>query len=633
MTSVPLLQRGHAWMVAALLLSVLAYAPGLGGGWFFDDYPNIVNNPDVQPERLDLAALAGAALSSPASDIGRPLASLSFVANHALGGLHPFGWKLANLAIHLANGWLVFLLTLALCEAAAKRGRPMARASSTAVLVACAWLLLPINLTAVLYVVQRMESLANLFVLLGLLGYVRARLHMQAQAGTGAFAAIASIVAATALGVLAKESAIVLPLFAFLVEVLLFGMRDHAGVRDRRIMLAFALLLALPAVVGLALLAPWLLSDSTWATRDFTLATRLLSEARIVAGYVAWTLLPLPQWLSFYHDHFVVSTGLLQPWTTLAGMLALGTLALLAWVVRARRPLLSLGLAFFLAGHALTGTVLPLELIYEHRNYFPSYGLLLALVPLLTAPLPAPARPRHALLALLFLWWAALTAWTAWAWGDPVRLAADLAVRAPNSARAQFGHGQALLKASYYVPRSPLLVEGFRVLERASTMPDSSILPEQTLILTHSLMIEPVQPQWWDQLVAKLAARAPNSEDVDALGALTRCARDSHCKLPPERMQAAFEAAESHARINAKLLRIHADWAWNLLGDRELGERLTDEAVQARPGDVDARIALTRMNIVLGNQTKARAQVQALERLNVGGRLDGKIAELEVLLR
>src|SRR5690606_14859931 len=139
--------------------------------------------------------------------------------------------------------------------------------------------------------------------LLGLLGYVRARLRMQAHAGTGAFAAIASVVVATALGVLAKESAIVLPLFACLVEALLFGFRDHAGKRDRRIVLAFVLLLALPAVLSLAVLAPWLLDESTWATRDFTLATRLLSEARIVPAYAAWILLPLPQWLSFYHDH------------------------------------------------------------------------------------------------------------------------------------------------------------------------------------------------------------------------------------------------------------------------------------------------------------------------------------------
>ena len=97
-------------------------------------------------------------------------------------------------------------------------------------------------------------------------------------------------------------------------------------------------------------------------------------------------------------------------------------------------------------------------------------------------------------------------------------------------------------------------------------------------------------------------------------------------------MQAVFGAAESHARRDATVLRIHGDWAWNLLGDRVLGERLADEAVRLRPRDVDARIALARMNIVLGNGGKAREQLQALERLNVGGRLDATIAELRAML-
>lgn len=631
-------------MAVALVVAVLAHAFGLGGDWFFDDFPNIVNNPDVQPASLTFGALANAAMSSPASDIGRPLASLTFVANHAIGGLAPFGWKLANLAIHLANGWLVYLLTLALCEAGAWRGRAVERAPIASALVAAAWLVLPVNLTAVLYVVQRMESLANLCVLLGLLGYVRARLRMQRVAGPSTpavglcserkdlVAAIASLVLGTAIGVLAKESAVLLPLHAFFVEALLFGFRDASGGRDRRIVLAFVLLLALPAIAGLALLAPWLLADTTWATRDFTLATRLLSEARIVAGYVGWILLPLPQWLTFYHDHFVVSTGLIQPWTTLAGLLALAALVATTWFLRARAPLVSLGLAFFLGGHLLTGTVLPLELVYEHRNYFPSFGLLLALVPLLVAPSPAPALPRHALLAVLFTGWIAVTAWTAWTWGDPLRLATDLAARAPASARAQFGHGQALLKASGYENGSPLLAEAFVVLERASAMPGSSILPEQTMILTRSLMQGSIEARWWDRLVAKLTERAPNSEDIDALGALTRCARAGHCELPRDRMLAAFDAAESHPRRSATVLRIHADYAWNLVGDRALGERLTDEAVQLRPRDVDARIALARMNIVLGNHAKAREQVQALEGLNTGGRLDAQVAELNALI-
>src|SRR6185312_1105300 len=113
---------------------------------------------------------------------------------------------------------------------------------------------------------------------------------------------------------------------------------------------------------------------------------RLLSEARIVAEYIRWTLLPTPDALSFYHDNFRVSQGLLQPWTTLASIVFLSALVTLMLWLRKRQPLAALGIALFFGCQLLTGTILPLELIYEHRNYFASFGLLLAVVPILAAP-------------------------------------------------------------------------------------------------------------------------------------------------------------------------------------------------------------------------------------------------------
>ena len=216
--------------------------------------------------------------------------------------------------------------------------------------------------------------------------------------------------------------------------------------------------------------------------------------------------------------------------------------------------------------------------------------------------------------------------------GDPLRLAADLAIRAPNSPRAAFGHGHSLLQSSGYEPDSPRFQQAYAVLERASAMPGSSILPEQTLILTQSLMKRPIEGRWWQRMVAKLEDRTPNSEDVGALGALTRCARNKDCELPHPRMDAAFAAAEAHPRRGAQLLTIHGDWAWSVLGDYSLGERYASAAVDAAPSDPDARITLARMNIVLGRSAKAREQVQALERLNVGGHLDSQISDLAACL-
>ena len=67
--------------------------------------------------------------------------------------------------------------------------------------------------------------------------------------------------------------------------------------------------------------------------------------------------------------------------------------AIIAILVRHRRPLTSLGIAWFLAAHALTASFLPLELVYEHRNYFAALGVLLAMGDLLLlAPSHAPTQ-------------------------------------------------------------------------------------------------------------------------------------------------------------------------------------------------------------------------------------------------
>ncbi|MCK9539212.1 hypothetical protein [Dokdonella sp.] len=623
--------RATLLMAAALVLTCLVYWPGLGGGWFFDDYPNIVDNADVQPERLGARELLQAARSSPASALKRPLASLSFVASHAMSGLDPFGWKLANLVIHLCNGVLLFVFARVLFAALDEQGRPIPRAGITAALIAGGWLLLPINLTAVLLVVQRMESLANVFVVAGLAGYVQARRkQLLARSGSALAWGAASLVVPTAVGALVKESAVLLPLYAFLVECIVFRFRSNRARSgpDRSVVTLFVVLLALPATAGLAWILPRIATAAAWSARDFTMWTRLLSEARIIIDYIGWILLPLPQWLSFYHDHFRTSTGLLTPWTTLASLAALIGLVAAACALRRRYPLVSLGIALYLTAHVLTGTILPLELIYEHRNYFASFGVLLAVVPILSTARYPFALARHATLALLLAWWAASTLITAYAWGDPLRLAVDLAARAPDSPRAQFGLGRELVTKGGYDPNSPFTKHAYAPLLRASSMPGSSILPEQMLILMNSLMHRPVDERWWEALIVKLRHRAPGAENVSALGALTRCASNGDCVLPAARMQAALDGALDHNRRDPRLLTIAADYAWSVSGDRQEARRLAAAAVAARPGDADYRITLARMDFVLGRFDQVRQQLAALEGMRTTARQDASIAEV-----
>ncbi|MGC1549555.1 MAG: hypothetical protein WA777_13600 [Rhodanobacter sp.] len=657
-------------LISALLAVTVIYWPGLSGSWLFDDYPNIVDNMGVQPADTSLSSLVNAALSSPASEFKRPLASLSFAANYLTTGLDPFWMKLTNLLIHLLNGMLVFLLARLLLRSTLAKAPPSVpplqawkeeqRIDNVSALIAAGWMLLPINLTAVLYVVQRMESMANLFVLLGLIGYVTGRRRMLRSAphflatsptNTGNttsgrlvwrdfWLCLASLILPTAVGVLAKETAIMLPLYAALIEWILFRFHNPVGKRDWRIIGTFMIVLVLPMMIGLAWLLPGLLNPGAWATRDFTLSTRLLSEARIVTDYIDWTLLPTSHALSFYHDDFDISTGLLAPWTTLTSMLALAALITLMIWLRRSRPLIALGIALFLGCQLLTATILPLELIYEHRNYFASFGLLLASIPLLagfgdisSGAVSGHTHHGHTLLCRtilggLLLFWALHTAITAIAWGDPLRLAQELAARAPESPRAQYELGRTCIIYSHYDPASPFTQQAYAPLEKAASLSRSSILPQQALIFMNSRMHLPLKDAWWDSMIAKLRARPPGVQDESSLGALTQCARENQCDLSKERMTAAFQAALSHPNPTARLQATYGDYAWNVLGDRALGERMIVDAVRNAPNEAAYRITLIRMLLALRRPTDAASTFQSLQALNVGGRLNNDLRTL-----
>lgn len=635
-------QSTKAWLtfLSLAVLTACIYGFGVNGGYLFDDYPNIVDNTGVHPPDASVASLIRSALSSPSSELKRPLASLSFAINYLTTGDDPAPMKVTNIVIHLLNGLLVFIFSRQVLGLLG--GQPASRegASVIAALVAGLWLLLPINLTAVLYIVQRMESLANFFVLAGLIGYTHARWRMQASlALRWPVVALVSVVGCTVLGLTAKETAVMLPMYAFVVDLCAFRLRSlrpsvpHPAL-DKRVVIAYGFFLLLPALAGLAWLMPGLLNTAGWATRNFTLSTRLLTELRVVPAYIGWILFPTSHALSFYHDDWIVSTSLLSPWTTLAGALAIVALSGLAWWARRRQPHVTLGILLYLSAHLLTGTVLPLELVYEHRNYFASLGILVAVVPLLTKGATAPMPlVRRAILGIVFIQSTLMLYTTARAWDNPLSLARELADRAPQSPRALYELGRTYIILSKYDPSSPFIPLVYAPLERAMALPESSILPEQALIFFHARMHRPLRDAWWDSMTKKLAARKATIQDESSLGALNQCMESKLCDLPVGRMGDAFLAALSHEGGTARLLAMYSDFAWNALNDKQLGLRVAMEAMHAKPDEPAYHVSVIRMLAVLGRLDEARRERDVLARMNVGGSLDGDLASIDKLLQ
>jgi hypothetical protein len=614
-------------VVIVFLATIAIYLPGLFGGYAFDDFPNIVDNTRLHVSSLAWPEWKAAAFSSPSSDLQRPLASLSFALNFYFSGLDPLPMKAVNVAIHLFNGWLLYLLILQVGKIAARSEKDLTRDRWLASIVTGAWLLHPINLTSVLYVVQRMESLANVFVLGGLLLYVKARIGQRDRKRGSSLLLWIGFPLLTAIGILAKETAALLPLYAAILEFTI--MPACASSRERRGTLAFfGIFLIAPAILGLIWLIPHVLSPTAFSTRSFTLGQRLLTEPRVIADYVGWTLFPMPQSFTFYHDAFPISRSILEPWTTLLAIAFLGAVAAAAIVFRLRRPLFALGVLWFFAAQTLTATIIPLELIFEHRNYFASAGLLLAATDLMLPRNDRAHLPlaRNSIIAA-FLLLCVFSLWMrVYEWSGPIRLALAESMHNPTSPRAGYEYARTLVVLSGYRKDSPLVPEAFRALTHTADMPDAGILPDVGLIILASRTDNPVNAEWWENIRKKLTLRQPNVEDGEALKSLTACQREGHCVLDDSEMLKIYLAAANQPAPSASTLYSYAIFAFNRLHDRDLALQLVKDAVQRSPKDQQYRANLINFLIALGKFDEAKTE---LSRLKANDRFGSMAPEIE----
>jgi len=421
---------GGVVLYGVLALAFLMYQPGLSGTFLFDDYPNLVtlerikSNPTVD----EVAQFLLHGISSPS---GRPVSLASFAAQAHDWPQNPEGFLYVNVMLHLLNGallcwWLVRLTRLLQLPAGTAAFLPLATTTL--------WLLAPIQATAVLYIVQRMTELSATFVFLGMLLYVAGR-----QAGSLVGMSLALLVGC-GIGTLTKENAVLMPLLVLVLECTLLARFP----RPAHWRAWSALFLVLPLVA----LGVYVLVGSTldaYASREFSLPQRLMTEARALLMYLHKLLVPWPSGIRLLYDDYPISTGLMQPWTTSVSILGVAGLVGAGWAARRRFPLFAFGALWFFAAHVLESSVIPLELVFEHRNYQASVGILFALAGG-AALLWTRASGHHvrAMLAALAIVYVALVSLVTWQistlWGQPLHLVAWWSEKLPDSTRAKIDY-------------------------------------------------------------------------------------------------------------------------------------------------------------------------------------------------
>ena len=207
-------------LVAGLLIALatfLVYSNTFHATFHFDDTGSIL-------EDYTLRNLSNLPLILQGNR-GIPMAT--FAINYAVGGLNVAGYHIVNLAIHTTNGILVyFLVFLTLIRIDSLKDRAKRIAVYTSLLFAVH----PIQTQAVTYIVQRMEILASMFMLTGLLLLIKGAEASKIYARVLLYGAVA---VSYLLGFCSKEMAITLPAIIFLYDYCFLAKGDMKKITAR----------------------------------------------------------------------------------------------------------------------------------------------------------------------------------------------------------------------------------------------------------------------------------------------------------------------------------------------------------------------------------------------------------------
>jgi tetratricopeptide (TPR) repeat protein len=420
--------RDLLFILVLAATTFLIYANTYHSPFVFDDLRHLERNPNIQVTDLSLDSMRKAALDSPSNK--RPVALITLALNYFFHQLDLPGYHLVNILVHLAAGIFLylFLQTTFNLQRSSQKNSAAGWLPFAAALI---WVVYPLHVQSVTYIIQRMNSMASMFYMLAMLCYARGRL---AKAIWHKVALFSGCFAAALLAVGSKEIAATLPFFVFLYEW--FFLQDLRGVWLQKrlpVIIGVTFLLGVMALFYLGVNPLKSITDG-YGFRDFTLEQRLFTEFRVVVFYISLLFFPHPSRLNMDH-HFVLSQALWDPAATLLSLVFLVSLIVLAIILAKRERFLSFCILWFLGNLLIESSVIGLEIIFEHRTYLPSMMAVPGIVFVCSRMLKNVWLQRALAVAVILL----LGMWTFQRniiWQDEVKLRRDSVAKSPNKPRA-----------------------------------------------------------------------------------------------------------------------------------------------------------------------------------------------------
>jgi hypothetical protein len=214
-------------------------------------------------------------------------------------------------------------------------------------------------------------------------------------------------------------------------------------------------------------------------------------------------------------------------------------------------------------------------------------------------------------------------------WTNPFVFARGEALRHPQSPRATYSYAQALALASDGKSGSPITLAAFEAYEHAMRVPGAGIGPAQGALLLAARVDSPIPDEWWSQMQSRLRRNPASPQDLASLASLTNCSIEGPCRFPAAQMVATFVSA-LELRDDPEVMSVYGNYAYNVLRDKELAERLWRQALRLRPGQPEYHITLIKMLVRQGRDAEARREIARLRAMGRFGQYDKVAAELQL---
>jgi hypothetical protein len=221
----------NRWFIAAAV--VLLYLPGFPLHFDNNDWSHYYTSSAIR----SVSSVVHLFTSKQPDGFYRPLAFLSLWIDYAIFGMHAWGYHLQNVALHIANAWLVARLALRL-------GLDRVVANFGALLFATA----AVNYEPVLWPGARFDLLATFFTLAALLTLVR-----YLKDGARHIVTLVGMLALFVAGALSKESAYSFPLLAAFLLLTHTSWNLPSLPRESRLLFATAISVVTLALIGIRL--------------------------------------------------------------------------------------------------------------------------------------------------------------------------------------------------------------------------------------------------------------------------------------------------------------------------------------------------------------------------------------------